>query len=176
MRKNRNRKQLWILMIGLLCVLLAGAAAAFDSSETADGGAAYTLTDAAALLGRTDGDTAELFSGGEAYWTEDRATCLGRVYQMELYGQPVTLFTTCGADGAVEAVNIRITGDGERTAAELLPDWQDRVTAFTGAAMRTAGTETAPAYRWTTAERICTLRLNAGVLTLSIHPAVGELR
>ena len=176
MRKNRNKNQLRILIIGLLCVLLAGAAAAFDGGETPAGGTYNTLTDAAALLGRSDVETAERFSGGEEYWTEGRETFLGRVYQTELYGQPVTLFTACGADGTVETVNIRVTGDGERTAAELLADWQDRVTAFTGAEMRTAGTEAAPAYRWTTAEHICTLRLNAGVLTVSIHPAVGELR
>ena len=153
----------------------SGAAAAFDGEEGPDG-EHHTLTDAAALLGQADPATAEVFSGGEECWTEDHTTFLGRVYQTELYGQPVTLFTACGADGTVEAVNIRVTGDGERTAAELLADWQDRVTAFTGAEMRTAGTEAAPAYRWTTAEHICTLRLNAGVLTVSIHPAVGELR
>ena len=175
MRKNRNRKQLWILMIGLLCVLLAGAAAAFDGGEGPDG-EHHTLTDAAALLGQADPATAELFSGGEEYWTEDHATFLGRVYRTELYGQPVTLFTACGRDGIVEAVNIRITGDGEKTAEELLTAWQDRVTAFTGVEMRTSGTETAPAYRWTTADRICTLRLNSGVLTLGIHPVEGELR
>ena len=175
MRKNRNRKQLWILMIGLLCVLLAGAAAAFDGGEGPDG-EHHTLTDAAALLGQADPATAELFSGGEEYWTEDHATFLGRVYRTELYGQPVTLFTACGRDGTVEAVNIRITGDGEKTAEELLTAWQDRVTAFTGVEMRTSGTETAPAYRWTTADRICTLRLNSGVLTLGIHPVEGELR
>ena len=175
MRKNRNRNQLWILMIGLLCVLLAGAAAAFDGGEGPDG-EHHTLTDAAALLGQADPATAELFSGGEEYWTEDHATFLGRVYRTELYGQPVTLFTACGRDGTVEAVNIRITGDGEKTAEELLTAWQDRVTAFTGVEMRTSGTETAPAYRWTTADRICTLRLNSGVLTLGIHPVEGELR
>ncbi|MDY3281758.1 hypothetical protein [Dysosmobacter sp.] len=176
MRKNRNGNQLRILIIGLLCVLLAGAAAAFDGGEAAPGGAYYTLTDAAALLGRADGETAELFSGGESYRTEDHGAFLGRMYQTELYGQPVTLFTACGGDGTVEAVSVRVTGDGERTAAELLADWQDRVTAYTGAAMRTAGAEAAPSYRWTTAERICTLRLNAGVLTVGIHPAAGELR
>ena len=176
MRKNGEKKQLRILIIGLLCVLLAGAAAAFDGGEVPAGGAAYTLTDAAALLGKADSETAELFSGGEAYWTENHGTFLGRMYQTELYGQPVTLFTACGADGTVEAVNIRVTGDGERTAEELLSVWQDRATAFTGTAMRTAGTEAAPSYRWTAAEHICTLRLNSGVLTVGIHPAAGELR
>ena len=175
MKKNWEKKQLRILIVGLLCVLLAGAAAAFDGGE-ASGDGGYTLTDAAALLGKTDLATAELFSGGEEYWTEDHTTFLGRMYRTELYGQPVTLFTACGGDGTVEAVNIRITGDGERTAAELLPVWQDRVTDFTGAEMRTAGRSPAPSYRWITADRICTLRLNAGVLTLSIQPAVGELR
>ena len=176
MRKKREMKQLRILIIGLLCILLAGAAAAFDGGETPAGGAYYTLTDAAALLGKADSETAELFSGGETYWTEDHGTFLGRMYQTELYGQPVTLFTACGADGTVEAVNIRVTGDGERTAEELLSVWQDRATAFTGTAMRTAGTEAAPSYRWTAAEHICTLRLNSGVLTVGIHPAAGELR
>lgn len=175
MRKNGEKKQLRILIIGLLCVLLAGAAATFDGGEGPDG-EHHTLTDAAALLGQADPATAELFSGGEEYWTEDHATFLGRVYRTELYGQSVTLFTACGRDGTVEAVNIRITGDGEKTAEELLTAWQDRVTAFTGVEMRTSGTETAPAYRWTTADRICTLRLNSGVLTLGIHPAEGELR
>lgn len=175
MRKNGEKKQLRILIIGLLCVLLAGAATAFDGGEGPDG-EHHTLTDAAALLGQVDPATAELFSGGEEYWTEDHATFLGRVYRTELYGQPVTLFTACGRDGTVEAVNIRITGDGEKTAEELLTAWQDRVTAFTGVEMRTSGTETAPAYRWTTADRICTLRLNSGVLTLGIHPVEGELR
>ena len=175
MRKNGEKKQLRILIIGLLCVLLAGAAAAFDGGEGPDG-EHHTLTDAAALLGQADPATAELFSGGEEYWTEDHATFLGRMYRTELYGQPVTLFTACGADGTVEAVNIRITGDGERTAAELLTVWRDRVTDFTGGEMRTSGRSTAPSYRWTTSEHICTLQLNSGVLTLGIHPAVGELR
>ena len=175
MKKNWEKKQLRILIVGLLCVLLAGAAAAFDGSE-AEGDGGYTLTDAAALLRKADPVTEELFSGGEAYWTEDHVTFLGRMYRTELYGQPVTLFTACGADGTVEAVNIRITGDGERTAAELLTVWQDRVTAFTGGEMRTSGRSTAPSYRWTTSEHICTLQLNSGVLTLGIHPAVGELR
>ena len=128
MRKNREMKQLRILIIGLLCILLAGAAAAFDGGETPAGGAYYTLTDAAALLGKADTETAESFSGGEAYRTEDQATFLGRMYRTELYSQPVTLFTACGGAGTVEAVSVRVTGDGERTAAELLADFRwDRV-------------------------------------------------
>ena len=57
-----------------------------------------------ALIGKDDADTADLLGGGEENWTEDGVTFIGRIYDTELYGEPVTVYTTCSPEKKVDSV------------------------------------------------------------------------
>ena len=76
-----------------------------EQTETAQ----YTLADTASLLGKADADIADAFGGGEENWTTDKSTYIGRIYQTELYGEPVTVHAVCGEEKTVDAVSIWIT-------------------------------------------------------------------
>ncbi|HIY39297.1 MAG TPA: hypothetical protein H9835_09160 [Candidatus Agathobaculum merdigallinarum] len=49
------------------------------------------------LVGKADEDTADLLGGGEENWTSDQQTFIGRIYQTELYGDPVMVYSSCSA-------------------------------------------------------------------------------
>lgn len=139
----------------------------------------YTLADTAGLLGKADADVADAFGGGEENWTTDKSTYIGRIYQTELYGDPVTVRAVCGEEKVMDAVSIWITDGEQEVTDELVQTWQDRVTAFTGAEMEdrgVSGESGTQSWRWNAEDNFYTLRLLEDILTLDINPAVGELK
>lgn len=132
-----------------------------------------------ALIGKDDADTADLLGGGEENWTEDGVTFIGRIYDTELYGEPVTVYTTCSPEKKVDSVSIWITDGSQAVTEEQLAEWQRYVTDATGAEMQQmpvsaeSGTQS---WEWQTEDHFYTLRLLENILTLGINPAVGELQ
>ena len=131
------------------------------------------------LLGMKDEDTAGLFGGGEENWTEDKSFYIGRRFAADVYGTPCRIFTTCGEDKTVESVSVWIVG-GEREVTETEADeWEARITDFVGAGP--AGDEEISEggnknLRWTKDGTAITLHQMKDILTVSLQPAVGELK
>ena len=80
-----------------------------------------------ALIGKDDADTADLLGGGEENWTEDGVTFIGRIYDTELYGEPVTVYTTCSPEKKVDSVSIWLTDGSQAVKEEQLAEWQRSV-------------------------------------------------
>ena len=132
-----------------------------------------------ALIGKDDADTADLLGGGEENWTEDGVTFIGRIYDTELYGEPVTVYTTCSPEKKVDSVSIWITDGSQAVTEEQLAEWQGYVTDATGAEMQqmpVSGESGTQSWEWQTKDHFYTLRLLENILTLGINPAVGELQ
>ena len=133
----------------------------------------------AALLGMEDAETADLLGGGKENWTEDRSFYIGRIYAVTLFGQEYPVYTSCDENGVVNSVSIWLE-DGERTVPEEeARQWADRLTEFTG---------TEPAYdsvtseggsrnwKWDCGDKFISLHWMDTILSISMNPAVGELR
>ena len=132
-----------------------------------------------ALIGKDDADTADLLGGGEENWTEDGVTFIGRIYDTELYGEPVTVYTTSSPEKKVDSVSIWITDGSQAVTEEQLAEWQGYVTDATGAEMQqmpVSGESGTQSWEWQTEDHFYTLRLLENILTLGINPAVGELQ
>lgn len=178
------RKGLFVFSMSLLCALmLMGCSTAGAESEEAPGteqteAAQATIADAADLIGKADADIADAFGGGEENWTSDQSTYIGRIYETELYGEPVTVYAVCGAEKTVDAVSIWITDGEQEVSDEQVQTWQDRVTELTGAEMQDQGIAEesgSQSWKWSAGDTFYTLRLLDNILTLDINPAVGEL-
>lgn len=185
------KKGLFVCSICLLSTfLLAGCTQsnAAAASIPENNAAAYTESDstlqqqdlgaAVDLVGKADADAMDLFGGGEENRTEGQGTFIGRIYQTELYGEPVTIYTACGEDRAVDAVSVWVTDGTQTVADEQVQAWQEHVSAFTGVEMQEmdASEESdMQSWRWWTDDMVYTLRLLDNTLTLDINPAVGEL-
>ena len=150
-----------------------------NTGETENTEEVIGLKDLADLPGMKDEETAEMFGGGEENWTEDRSFYIGRIYAVTLFGQEYPVYTSCDENGVVNSVSIWLE-DGERTVPEEeARQWADRLTEFTG---------TEPAYdsvtseggsrnwKWDCGDKFISLHWMDTILSISMNPAVGELR
>lgn len=137
------------------------------------------LKDIAGMVGMEDKDTAGLFGGGEENWTEDRSFYIGRSYEAELYGRSCQIYTLCGEEKTVESVSVwAVSGDREVTETET-EEWKNRITDFMGvepAADQGISEGGSQNFRWTSEGKIVSMHRMKDILTISFHPAVGELK
>ncbi len=181
----------WMVLVALaMGVLLASCTPAAQTTDegTAGNGASQTadegvagdgLAQVASLLGQQDADTADLFGGGTENWTADKSVYIGRVFETKLYGEPVTIYTSCGQDDVVESVSVWIADGTGEVSDQQVGDWQMRVSEATGVQMEDMGQASESgtyAWRWQTNDTFYTLRLLENILSLDIVPAVGELQ
>lgn len=140
---------------------------------------AAELKDIASMVGMADEDTEGLFGGGKENWTEDRSLYIGRIYEAELYGRSCQIYTVCGEEKTVEAVSVwAVSGDREVTEAET-EEWKNRITDFMGvepAADQGISEGGSQNFRWTSEGKIVSMHRMKDILTISFHPAVGELK
>ncbi len=132
-----------------------------------------------ALLGQLDKDTENLFGGGEENWTADQSTYIGRIFQTDLSGKPVTIYTSCGADNKVNSVSIWFTDGSEQVTEEQITFWKDQIIQYTQVELEDRGiSEESGTHTWRSQAQgnFYTLRLLGDILTLDINPAVGELK
>ena len=66
------------------------------------------------LIGMDDATAAEALGGGEENWTEDKNFFIGRIYEVTLFGEDVSVYTSYDDQEKVNSVSVWIV-DGSRT-------------------------------------------------------------
>lgn len=181
-----------IILIGWAVCMLAGCGNAkqqaaettaeevsAEAETTTEGAAAAELEELAALLGMQDEDTAGLFGGGEENWTADKSLYIGRKYQIDVAGVPCEVSTSCGQDGSVEAVSIWIVSGEREVTEEEVAEWKKRITNMMGVdpvCDETVSEGGSKNCRWTANGLAASLYQMTDILTVSLQPAIGELK
>lgn len=132
----------------------------------------------AGLVGGTEKDAIEIMGKGEDYIANDGFTYIGRVYETQLCGEPVTVYTDCGKDNQIDALITWITDGSTEVSDTMIQQWKKRITDDSGAAMQEQPVSSASGmqcWNWRTEDTVYELRLLDHVLTLSVTAAVGEL-
>lgn len=132
----------------------------------------------AELLGKPDLQAAELFGGGEENWSEDKSFYIGRIYQVNLFDEEVTLYTSCDDKQLVNSVSIWLANGEKEVYEEDVLLWVGRLEEFTGIkpdfydASSEGGSKN---WKWFLGDRAVTLNWLEDVLTISMNVVKGEL-
>lgn len=174
------------MICGAAC-LLAGCALPENERSMAEAlltGLKHVETDSTKLQalmelpGKKDSETEELFGGGEENWTEDREFYIGRIYQVELYDEDCSVFTSCSEDGIVESVSIWVINGDREVSDEDTQQWLDRVSEVMDAepfCEYEAVESGARSWKWRQDGMAASMYSMRDILTVSFQPAVGEL-
>lgn len=130
------------------------------------------------LIGMDDATAAEALGGGEENWTEDKNFFIGRIYEVTLFGEDVSVYTSYDDQEKVNSVSVWIV-DGSRTVEkEEAETWKQRLDEYTGTeavfdgVISEGGSDN---WKWKSGNNFITLNWMKEILTISINPAVGEL-
>lgn len=148
-----------------------------QGTETAQGD--VMMDDLAALLGMEDSETAALFGGGEENWSEDKKFYIGRIFDISLDGDNAKVFTTCSDEKIVESVSIWMT-DGETPVTEAdVERWVSYIRNWAGSEAEYDDTSSeggSKIWKWKLDGMFATLYQNGDIISVSLNPAVGELK
>lgn len=132
-----------------------------------------------ALLGMQDEETADLLGGGEENWTEDKSFYIGRHYEVEMGGTVYQVHTSCDDAKTVNSVSVWLS-DGERSVPqEEVDQWVQILNEFTGTEPvydDTSSEVGSKNWKWMADGNIITLNWLDTIFTISMNPAVGELK
>lgn len=132
-----------------------------------------------ALLGMLDEETADLLGGGEESWTEDKSLYIGRHYEVEMGGTVYQVHTSCDDAKTVNSVSVWLS-DGERSVPqEEVDQWVQILNEFTGTEPvydDTSSEVGSKNWKWMADGNIITLNWLDTIFTISMNPAVGELK
>lgn len=132
-----------------------------------------------ALLGMLDEETADLLGGGEENWTEDKSFYIGRHYEVEMGGTVYQVHTSCDDAKTVNSVSVWLS-DGERSVPqEEVDQWVQILNEFTGTDPvydDTSSEVGSKNWKWMADGNIITLNWLDTIFTISMNPAVGELK
>ena len=132
-----------------------------------------------ALLGMLDEETADLLGGGEENWTEDKSFYIGRHYEVEMGGTVYQVHTSCDDAKIVNSVSVWLS-DGERSVPqEEVDQWVQILNEFTGTEPvydETTSEAGSKNWKWMADGNIITLNWLDTIFTISMNPAVGELK
>lgn len=132
-----------------------------------------------ALLGMQDEETADLLGGGEENWTEDKSFYIGRHYEVEMGGTVYQVHTSCDDAKTVNSVSVWLS-DGERSVPqEEVDQWVQILNEFTGTEPvydDTSSEAGSKNWKWMADGNIITLNWLDTIFTISMNPAVGELK
>ena len=132
-----------------------------------------------ALLGMQDEETADLLGGGEENWTEDKSFYIGRHYEVEMGGTVYQVHTSCDDAKTVNSVSVWLS-DGERSVQqEEVDQWVQILNEFTGTEPvydDTSSEVGSKNWKWMADGNIITLNWLDTIFTISMNPAVGELK
>lgn len=132
-----------------------------------------------ALLGMQDEETADLLGGGEENWTEDKSFYIGRHYEVEMGGTVYQVHTSCDDAKIVNSVSVWLS-DGERSVPqEEVDQWVQILNEFTGTEPvydETTSEAGSKNWKWMADGNIITLNWLDTIFTISMNPAVGELK
>ena len=138
------------------------------------------ITSISGFVGGTKGDVIAVIGKDEDYLADDGFTYIGRVYETQLCGEPVMIYTDCGRDNRIDTLIIGITdGDsGTGVPDAVIQRWQKQISGDSGVAMQEQPVSPASDmqyWNWRTEDTVYELRLLDHVLTLSVTTAVREL-
>lgn len=142
-------------------------------------GSAVSLEELSDMLGMDDAETADLFGGGEENWTEDRKFYIGRMYQAELYGEMLPVYTSCDDKKSVNSVSVWIANGDREVQKEEAETWTDRVTESTGIQPvynETSSEAGSKNWKWVSDDKIISMHWLGNTLSINMNPAVGELK
>ncbi len=189
--------KIWIVAVSM--ALLAGCSNETASVETTskaesqtetDSVPAETLTEAqtiadsdslssiAQLLGMKDEDTKALLGGSEENWSADHSFYIGRIFQANLYGETIPVYTTCREDGIVDSVSMHLVSGERKVTDEEIAQWTERLTQHIGTS---ASEESAPSEggskdrTWRKDGKIAVLRYMEDQLSITFQELTGEL-
>ena len=132
-----------------------------------------------ALLGMQDEETADLLGSGEENWTEDKSFYIGRHYEVEMGGTVYQVHTSCDDAKTVNSVSVWLS-DGERSVPqEEVDQWVQILNEFTGTEPvydDTSSEVGSKNWKWMADGNIITLNWLDTIFTISMNPAVGELK
>ena len=167
-----------------------GSMAGTQPAEQTEAGAQETVTgqnthpqtalgEMEALLGMQDEETADLLGGGEENWTEDKSFYIGRHYEVEMGGTVYQVHTSCDDAKTVNSVSVWLS-DGERSVPqEEVDQWVQILNEFTGTEPvydDTSSEVGSKNWKWMADGNIITLNWLDTIFTISMNPAVGELK
>lgn len=137
------------------------------------------LQEMSALLGMQDADTAELLGGGEENWTEDRSFYIGHIYKVEIGGTYYPVYTSCDENNVVNSVSVWLS-DGKRSVErEETEQWVQILNEFAKTEPvydETTSEVGSKNWKWIKDDKIFTLNWLDTIFTISMNPAVGELK
>lgn len=137
-----------------------------------------TLETLSELLGKSDSQAAEVFGGGEENWTGDKAIYIGRIYQVKLFDEEVSVYTTYDDKQLVNSISIWIVNGEQKVEEEDTKQWVERLTEFTGEkpvfndTLSEAGSKN---WKWFSGNKAFTLNWMEDILTISMNVMIGEL-
>lgn len=137
-----------------------------------------TLETLSELLGKSDSQAAEVFGGGEENWTGDKAIYIGRIYQVKLFDEEVSVYTTYDDKQLVNAISIWLVNGEQKVEEEDTKQWVERLTEFTGEkpvfndTLSEAGSKN---WKWFLGNKAFTLNWMEDILTISMNVMIGEL-
>lgn len=153
-----------------------------ESRENSDGASdereAADLETIAELLGKTDFQAAEAFDGGEENWTEDNTLFIGRIYQVSLFDEEVSVFTSYDENQLVNSVSVWLANGEYKVKEGDVMQWVERLNEFTGTkpyihgVVSEAGSKN---WKWFLDDWAVTLNWLEDMLTISMNVVVGEL-
>ena len=148
------------------------------TEETSASGEA-SLGELQALIGMEDSSTAEMFGGSQENWTEDKAFYIGRIFEITLMGQTYPMYTSCDDNNIVNFVSVWIANGSRQVTEEEARGWEEAITASVGAEPTYDDTSSeggSKNWKWVSDQTIISLHWMDKILSLSINPAVGELK
>lgn len=143
-----------------------------EATETA------ALETIAELLGKSDLQAAEVFGGGRENWTEDNSFYIGRVYQVNLFDEEVSVYTSYDEKQLVNSISVWLTNGEGVTMEEYALQWEERLNEFTGAKpdfYDTTSEGGSKTWKWFLGDRAIALNWLDDTLTISMNVMVGEL-
>ena len=132
-----------------------------------------------ALLGMQDEETADLLGGGEENWTEDKSFYIGRHYEVEMGGTVYQVHTSCDDAKTVNSVSVWLSDGEQSVPQEEVDQWVQILNEFTGTEPvydDTSSEVGSKNWKWMADGNIITLNWLDTIFTISMNPAVGELK
>lgn len=132
-----------------------------------------------ALLGMLDEETVYLLGGGEENWTEDKSFYIGRHYEVEMGGTVYQVHTSCDDAKTVNSVSVWLSDGEQSVPQEEVDQWVQILNEFTGTEPvydDTSSEVGSKNWKWMADGNIITLNWLDTIFTISMNPAVGELK
>lgn len=137
-----------------------------------------SLSSIAQLLGMKDEDTKAMLGGSEENWSADHSFYIGRIFQANLYGETIPVYTTCREDGIVDSVSMHLVSGERKVTDEEVAQWTERLTQHTGTSAyeESASSEGGSKDRtWRKDGKIAVLRYMEDQLSITFQELIGEL-